>query len=70
MTSKGRGDDAQRQRAINALPETVSVVTESGALELLPCGATVQAADDAWWQFRDSPLGQAVLSAHLTNESG
>ena len=53
--------DEERQREINKLPEEVEIVLEDDSSVTIPFRATIQAQDDTWREFRDSPFGKLIL---------
>lgn len=53
--------DAERQRVIDELPETIEVEYGDGTIVSVPYRATAQAQDDDWCRFRDSDIGRMIL---------
>ncbi len=53
--------DEERKQEIDKLPEQIKVDLEDGTSVGIPFRAMIQDQDDAWREFRDSPLGKMIL---------
>lgn len=59
--SIGSDGDTARQAEIDTLPEELVIAYGDGTIVKVPYRATVQAGDDDWRRFRDSPAGRELL---------